>query len=145
MMKRARRPDDGKITVFFAILMPAFLLLTGLVVDGGGRVRAMQRADNIAMEAARAAGQIINAPQAVRGGVKEIDEDEDAARAAAQAYWTAAGAQGGTLEVFEAPGTGDRVIIRVTVQVLHTPIIIGLFGMGAQTVRGQATATLVEQ
>jgi Flp pilus assembly protein TadG len=138
------RRDHGKITVFFAILMPFFFILTVLVVDGGGRVRAMQRADNIAMEAARAAGQIINAPQAVRGGVKEIAENEDEARAVAAAYWGTAGARGGRLEVFEKDGTNDRIILQVTVELEYEPVI-GFFGLGDAIVVGQATATLVEQ
>jgi hypothetical protein len=97
------------------------------------------------MEAARAAGQIINAPQAVRGGVKEIDEDEDAALRAARDYWTAAGASAGSLQVFEAPGTSNRIIVQVTVELQHQPVILGLFGFGTMTVRGRATATLIEQ
>jgi Flp pilus assembly protein TadG len=143
-MMSARRADHGKITVFFAILMPFFFMLTVLVVDGGGRVRAMQRADNIAMEAARAAGQIINAPQAVRGRTKEIAEDETEAEAVAAAYWTAAGARGGDLVVFTKDGTDDRIILQVTVELEYRPVI-GFFGFGRTTVVGQATATLVEQ
>jgi Flp pilus assembly protein TadG len=143
-MMRAHRADHGKITVFFAILMPFFFMLTVLVVDGGGRVRAMQRADNIAMEAARAAGQIINAPQAIHGGVKEIAENDDEAEAAAAQYWTAAGAARGQLFVSEKAGTNDRIILRVTVELEYVPVI-GFFGLGRATVVGEATATLVEQ
>jgi hypothetical protein len=141
------RADHGKVAVFFAILMPAFLIMTGLVVDGGGRVRALQRADNIAMEAARAAGQIIDAPQAIRGGVKEIGDDDEQVAAAANAaatYAREAGAVWGQLIVHQNDD-GENVIVEVRLEVVYEPVVMGLFGMGTRRVPGRASATLIEQ
>lgn len=138
-MSRARRrlgDDHGRVTVFFAILAPAFLALLGLVVDGGAKVRALQRADNIAAEAARAGGQAIKLGQAIGGGEKEIDPAlvDDAV----QNYLTAVG--GGV--------TGSVVVdgpqqLTVTVNVPYDPFVLDFFGGKGSNVQGRATATLV--
>jgi Flp pilus assembly protein TadG len=125
--------------VWFAILTFAFIVLLGLTLDGGAKIRALQRADNIATEAARAAGQAINAPQAIIGGTKQIDPD--LAIAAAQAYITTAGATcpaAGCVQI--AP---DLQHITVTVQVTYQPVVLGLIGVDRWTVTGTTTATLV--
>ena len=44
----------GSVTLFGVVAGLALLVLVGLVVDGGAKVRAVQRADAIAAEAARA-------------------------------------------------------------------------------------------
>jgi Flp pilus assembly protein TadG len=137
-MIRRPRDDHGRIAVFFAILAPAFLAMIGLVVDGGGKIRALQRADNIAAEAARAAGQAINAGQAISGGAKVIDPA--AAATAAQQYINALDGVTGSVT------TIDRTHLRVSIAVQWNPMLLDLFGgAGAATVRGQATATLVAQ
>ncbi len=137
MMSRLR-DDRGRVAIFFAILAPAFLAMIGLVVDGGGKIRALQRADNIAAEAARAAGQAINAGQAISGGEKVIDPG--AASTAAQQYINALDGVTGTVT------TIDGTHLRVTVTVRWNATLLSLFGgPGAGTARGQATATLVAQ
>ena len=131
---RARR-DDGRVTVFFAIMAPAWLAIMGLVFVGGHRIMALQRAENIAAEAARAAGQAINAGQAILGGAKVIDPD--AAAAAAEAYILAAGAEPVSLIV-----AADRQHLAITVEITYSPGAFGFF-TGTWTARGTATATLV--
>jgi Flp pilus assembly protein TadG len=131
----SRRRDDGRITVFFAIMAPAWFALMGLVVVGGNRIIALQRADNIAAEAARAAGQAINAPEAIVGGAKIVDPA--AAAAAAEAYILAAGARPVSLLIAE-----DRQHLAITVQVTYSPGAFGFFA-GSWTAQGKATATLV--
>ncbi|MEU7802753.1 pilus assembly protein TadG-related protein [Micromonospora arborensis] len=128
--------DDGRVSVFFAIITPAFLAMIGLVVDGGAQVRALQRADNIAAEAARAAGQAIQAGVAIAGGEKHIDHA--AAAAAVQAYLGALDGVTGQLVV------DDDQHLTVTVTVTYDPILLDLLGGGGgSTVRGTAHATLV--
>jgi hypothetical protein len=51
--------EAGSVTVFLAITVTGLLILVGLVADGGAKLRATQRADTIAAEAARTAGQAI--------------------------------------------------------------------------------------
>jgi hypothetical protein len=113
----------------------AVLAMIGLSVDGGGKVRALQRADNLASEAARAAGQAILAPQAIQGGDKVVDPAD--AVAAAQTYLTAA-AVTGTVAV--AP---DRKHVTVTVTIVYDTVFLTLIGITTLTATRHATAILV--
>ncbi|MFD6608642.1 TadE/TadG family type IV pilus assembly protein [Micromonospora chalcea] len=137
-LRRRLCGDDGRVTVWFAVLVPAFLALIGLVVDGGAKVRAYQRADNIAAEAARAGGQAIKAGQAIDGGNKEIEPS--VAADAVQAYLDDLDGVTGSVTVDGAQQ------LTVTVTVTYNPILLDLFAGGAgTTVTGRATATLVAQ
>ncbi|SCF29123.1 Putative Flp pilus-assembly TadE/G-like [Micromonospora purpureochromogenes] len=130
--------DDGRVTIWFAVLAPAFLALIGLVVDGGAKVRAYQRADNIATEAARAGGQAIKAGQAIDGGAKEVDAS--LAASAVQAYLDNLDGVTGAVTV------NDAQQLTVTVTVTYNPILLDLFaGGGGTTVTGRATANLIAQ
>jgi hypothetical protein len=133
--RRCRRNDEGRIALLALVLAFAVLLMIGLSVDGGGKIRAMERADNVASEAARAAGQAILAPQAIEGGDKVVDPA--AAVAAAQSYLAAAGATG-VVEI--AP---DRKHITVTVTITYTTLFLGLIGIDTLTATGHATSVLV--
>ncbi|GAA1569999.1 hypothetical protein GCM10009827_109780 [Dactylosporangium maewongense] len=130
-----RRNDEGRIALLALVLAFAVLMMIGLSVDGGGKIRAMQRADNIASEAARAAGQAILAPQAIQGGDKVIDPA--AAVAAAQTYLAAAGVTG---VVDVGP---DRKHVAVTVTITYTTLFLGLIGINTLTATGHATVVLV--
>jgi hypothetical protein len=114
------------------VAVPAMI---GLSVDGGGKVRTLERADNLASEAARAAGQAILAPQAIAGGDKVLDTT--AAIAAAQTYLTAAGVTG-TVNV-----SPDRKHVTVTVTIVYDTVFLGLVGIDTLTATRQATAVLV--
>jgi Flp pilus assembly protein TadG len=122
--------------VFYAILGPAFIAVLGLVVDGGGKVRALQEAHNIASEAARTAGQAINAPAAILG--EETVLDPDAAVAAAEAYLNATPATDHTVELSD-----DLQQLTVTVEISYEPVVLGLLGGGSWAVTGTVDATLV--
>lgn len=129
------RRDGGRVSLLIAVVVPALLFLVAAVVDGGGQVRALQRADNIAAQAARTAGQQIDFPQAVTGGIKVVDPQR--ATVAAEQYLRAAGASG-TVTI-----SPDRQNITVTAQIVYQPIMLGAFGRGPVTVGGQSTAQLV--
>jgi len=137
-LRRMARHDDGRVAVFYAILAPCLIAMLGLVIDGGGKIRALQRADNIAAEAARAGGQAINAPEAILGGRKEVDPD--LAVAAAHAYIAAAGATC-------SPGCvtidADLQHLTVRVQIHYQTVVLGAFGVDQMEVTGTATATLL--
>jgi hypothetical protein len=130
-----RRRDDGRIAVFFAIIAPAWFVVLGLVVVGGNRITALQRADNIAAEAARAAGQEIDAPTAIVGGEKLVDPV--AAAEAAETYIRAAGATARSIAI-----SADRQHLSITVQVTYDPGPFSIFG-GVWTAEGNATVALV--
>ena len=134
VMRRCGGPDDGRISLMVAILVPALLLLIAVTVDGGGQIRAMQRADNVAAQAARAAGQGIDIGAVIGSGIKRIDPA--VAREAAGRYLARAGATGVTTV---AP---DGQTVTVVATVTYTPILLGAFGRGPTQVRGRATAQL---
>jgi hypothetical protein len=57
----------GTHTLFLVISVVGLLRVVGLVVDGGVKIRAVQRADTLAAEARRAGGQAIRVPLAITG------------------------------------------------------------------------------
>ncbi len=133
---RLIRDDRGKVAIFTVILANFWVFMLGLVVVGGGRMRAYQRADNIAAEAARAAGSAIEAGRAVQGWDKVVDPAK--AQQAASAYITAAGATG---EIQVAP---DRTHLIVTVYLKYTnPSGLAFLGGATWTATGVANATLL--
>ena len=127
--------DRGSISVFVACSVVGLLLIVGLVVDGGVKVRAAQEADALAAEAARAAGQAIDVPAAVAGG--DVRVDRQAAANAANAYLSAAGAPG-TVTV-----SPDGRAIDVTVTITRPTAFLSLIGLADVTVTGHSSVTLV--
>jgi hypothetical protein len=132
-----RETDRGRVSVFLAIALAGVLILIGMVADGGARLRALQRADNVAAEAARAAGQGIDGSVAIPGGEKRLDP-ELAARAA-QEYLAAAGVPG-TATVGE-----DRKHVEVEVVITRPTAMLSLIGIDTIQVTGHATAVLVTE
>lgn len=132
-----RSRDRGRVSVFVAAAMPMILIFLALTWDASDYLRALHRADNVANEAARAAGQAIDVPLAVTG--EQIVVDPAAAQVAAGAYLADAEVTG-TVTVSE-----DRRRLSVTVSIEHQPLFLGPFGFGARTATGQAEAHLVDQ
>lgn len=126
--------DDGSITLFVVVIALGLLVAVGLVVDGGGKVRALQRADDVAAEAARAGGQAIQGNVAVRGEGVEASVGE--AQAAARAYLAGAGVAG-TVTVTG----GTRLTVDTTTT--YTPVFLDMIGIGTQTTTGHAEVRLV--
>jgi hypothetical protein len=133
--------DDGRISLLVVVMTFAVLAMIGLSVDGGGKVRALQRADRIAAEAARAAGQAIDAPEAIRGGDKRIDPA--GAVAAAQQYLAAAAAGGSGAVTGSVTVSEDRTEVTVTVTITYTTVFLGMIGIDTLAATRQATAVLV--
>jgi Flp pilus assembly protein TadG len=134
-LRRAQRDDDGRVALLVLVLAFSVLVMIGLAVDGGGKMRAMQRADNLAAEAARAAGQSIQLGQAVQGGPKVVDVAR--AVAAGQAYLAAAGVTGTVVP------SDDRRQVTVTVNITYNTVMLGLVGFDQLPVTGTATAQLL--
>lgn len=132
-MRRARS-DSGSLTLMLAVLMVAILALAGLVIDGGRKLDATQKAYAIAQEAARAGAGQVNTSAAYRSGSYQVDPQQ--ARAAALAYLASAGYQGSSVTV-----SGNQ--IRVTVRVRESTTLLPLVGISAFTSTGSAVASLV--
>ncbi|MGW4497714.1 pilus assembly protein TadG-related protein [Micromonospora sp. NPDC004336] len=136
--RRRRLPghDDGRVSVFLAVAMVGILAVIGMAFDGAGQLRALQRADNLAAEAARAGGQAIDRATAIEGGPTRINRPQ--ARRAVADYLAAAGATGHTVSF---PSVDGETRVRVRVTVTHRRAMLGLFGFDETvTVSGEATA-----
>ncbi|MFG2546389.1 pilus assembly protein TadG-related protein [Streptomyces sp. NPDC048594] len=133
---RAHRWDDrGGVTVFVAVCVVALIGIIGVAVDGGGKLRATERADHVAGEAARAGGQAID-PTAAISGESIVVKPQDAV-AAARAYLHSVGATG-TVSV-SADGKTLTVHTTGTYATKFLPVV----GIGSMPVTGHGTATLL--
>ncbi|MGK5677138.1 pilus assembly protein TadG-related protein [Micromonospora sp. URMC 106] len=139
MTARRGRPggrDDGRVSVFLAVAMVGVLAVIGMAFDGAGQLRTLQRAGNLAAEAARAGGQAIDRATAIEGGPTRIDRPQ--ARRAVAAYLAAAGVTGHAVSF---PVVDGETRVRVRVTVTHHRTMLGLFGFDETvSVSGEATA-----
>ncbi len=133
---RPRKPADrGSVTLFLSITVVGLLALSGLAVDGAAKVRALQRADRVAAEAARAAGPAVDVAGMLRGADLRVDRRR--AVEAARAYLTAAGVDGSVAV------TDRGAAVAVTTTASAPTVFLGLVGIDEFTVQGHAEATLV--
>ena len=136
-MTGRRAAENGRVSLFLAVAMTGVLAIISLAYDGAGQLRTLQRADNLAAEAAPAGGQMIDRARAIEGGPKRIDQV--AARAAVAAYLDAAG--GVRDHEVDFPVVGAETQIRVRVQITYSRDLLGLFGVqNTAIVSGEATA-----
>ena len=136
-MTGRRAAENGRVSLFLAVAMTGVLAIISLAYDGAGQLRTLQRADNLAAEAARAGGQMIDRARAIEGGPKRIDQV--AARTAVAAYLDAAG--GVRDHEVDFPVVGAETQIRVRVQITYSRDLLSLFGVqNSATVTGEATA-----
>ncbi|MEU7587138.1 pilus assembly protein TadG-related protein [Micromonospora sp. NPDC049230] len=138
--RRRLSGDHGRVSIFLAVAMIGVLAIVGLSFDGAGQLRTLQRAENLAAEAARAGGQAIDRATAIDGGVPRIDETE-AIAAVANYLAAATGTSGHTVSFPEVAG---ETLIRVTVTITYNRSMVGPFvGDKTVTVTGEATARAV--
>ncbi|MFC1419563.1 pilus assembly protein TadG-related protein [Streptacidiphilus cavernicola] len=128
-----RDAEAGTLSIFVAICATMMLMLTGLVMDGGGRLRAIERADALAQEAARAGGQQIDQAALLRG--QGLKLDPAAAEAAANAY----------LDRNHITGTpvATTTMVTVTVDTTYRTSLLSIIGLDHLTVHGIGKARLV--
>ena len=124
-------PERGSgFSVLAAGLLLASLLMMGLVIDGGAKASAINRADGVAQEAARAGVQAA----AFTGSSTTVDVTR--AVSAAQAYLTDAGVAGTV-----TPAGPDS--ITVTVAMAEPTKVLALIGINDLAVSGTATGRIV--
>ncbi|MFE4861488.1 hypothetical protein [Streptomyces sp. NPDC056670] len=105
----SRWDDRGAVPVFVALVIGPLLLLCGLLtIDAFGVLRAKQHADDLSVEAARAAQQAIDPAQAIPG--KAFVADPAGAPAAARIYLAKTGDTG----VVHVTDSGRTVTVTVT-------------------------------
>ncbi|HKD97701.1 MAG TPA: pilus assembly protein TadG-related protein [Micromonosporaceae bacterium] len=127
--------DRGSVSILFAAGLTAIIMIIGLSVDGGGRLRAAQRAQDVAAEAARAGGQAVDVARVLAGGPRQLDPA--AAETAVQDYLRAAGATG------SADISDDLRHVTVHVTLVYHTRMLSLVGIATLTVAATATAALV--
>lgn len=118
--------DRGSIAVYTAVCAVALLALVGLLVDGYGRVRAVELADALATEAARAGSEAVDPAQAVPGRAAVVAPQ--AARAAAQAYLQARGASA-TVTISDG-GRQLAVVVHTAYAAKLMPLSLSVSGHG---------------
>jgi Flp pilus assembly protein TadG len=120
-MTRRCAGQRGSVALFVVMLLPALLLASGLVLDGGRQLQARRDSHGAASAAARAAVQ-------VSVGEARVGIDPAAATARAQRVLAGMGLSG---EV-----TVDAGAVTVTV----TEVVDNLILPGSRTVTGSASA-----
>ena len=127
---RSRDGEDGSgggMSLVLLLCAVALLVVLGLVVDGGTKAQALDRANRIAMEAAAAGAQAVT----TGGG----DVNAAAADAAVQNYLAAEGVTG------QAQIQANRVDVAVT---LTTPTkMLSMVGIDEITVTGDGYANVI--
>ena len=130
----ARRDRErGSVSIWFATASFVMVLLVGLAVDLTGQVHAQQSTRAVAAQAARAGGQQLNAPQAVRG--LGATANPVMAVRAAQTY-LAASEVSGTASVVG----GDTLIVNTSDT--YEPRFLSIIGLAGMTVTGHAEARI---
>lgn len=127
--------DRGSVTVFFTVATAGLLVMIGLIVDGGARITLAQRADNLAAQAARAAGQAAAPADVITGASPSVDRAP--AVRAANAVLAANGATGTV--TLDADGAG----LTVTTTLTTPTVFLGLIGVRDLTATGTSHARLI--
>ncbi len=126
---RAGDRDGGNVSLFAVVVLLGVLMMLGLIVDGGSRVAAMERADDVAREAART-----GADAEIRAELSG-DSGTGAAtgRGAAERYLAACGLSG-TVET-----SAGQVVVHDAVT--WTPIFLSIIpGVHDLSVPGEGAA-----
>jgi len=133
-MSHSRR-DKGSVTIWLALASFVMIVLVGVAVDLSGQVYAQQHARDIAAQAARTAGQQIDASRGVRGIGAQTNTAQ--AIAAAKSYIAAAGMEG------DATVAGGGRTITVSVVDTYETKFLSIIGLTSLRVTGSAETRVV--
>lgn len=135
---RTDRDRGQAVSIMVLGFMAALIMVAGLVVDGGQKAAAMNRAETLASGAARAAAN------AAAGGTLGAGNDDvsaaEQARRAARNYLNAAAADGGRVQG-SVRIDGTRVVVHTEIQV--PTIFLSLIHIDTLRATGDATAQVV--
>ena len=126
-----RADDRGVVATYVAIMAGPMLLVTGLVVDGGGKISTYTEASNLASGAARAGAQAVDEGQLYTTG--EVVVDQELAEDLAAEYLLAAAD-----DVADYTIDADGNAVTVSVTLVHDPKMLPI---GPQDITAEATAT----
>lgn len=126
--------ERGSISIVLVVGAVAMIILVGLAADVGGKVHTLEHARDVARQAARAGGQQLVAPAAIRG--EGVQADPYAAQQAAQAYLSGAGVAGSATVI-------NGTTVRVTTTETYSTKFLNIIGIGSFTVHGDAESRIV--
>ena len=119
--------EGGGIAFLMLGAAVALLMVLGLVLDGSAKAHALDRANQLAYEAARAGLQTVN-PSASRVDAVAVDT--------AVEYYLAAHGVSGTAAIAD-----QQVIVEVTIT--EPTKMLSMVGIDSMTVTGHGTANLI--
>jgi hypothetical protein len=128
---RARGGEDGSgggMSLFLVICSIALIIVTGLVVDGGAKATALDRATRIASEAARSGLQVASVDS---GEIRDV-----AVRREVDRYLASADATSWTTDV------GDNTVV-VQVTITRRTKMLSIIGIDQWTVTGTGSADAI--
>lgn len=124
------RGDRGGVSAFIMMLLPGLVGLAGLAFDGGMLFAGRREANNVAAAAARAGANDLLESSIYLGDPILSPTAPATARSFAFSQ--------GAVTALATPVAPDRIEVTVTRQVDMT--FLGIFGVGTQTVTGNAEA-----
>lgn len=133
-VKRRRDERGSALTIGTVLLVTVFTLILAIAVDLSGQVQTKRQAFDVAAQAARVAGQQLDADRFLdTGGTLRLTTS--GARRAALDYIEAAGMSG---EV-----TVDGAEITATATAHYSPVVLPIIGINTLPVTGTAHARAV--
>lgn len=135
MIGTSHRERGAAVSTWAVLIVAATTLILGVAVDLSGQIAAKRQAGDVAAQAARVAGQQLDAVAYLTDG-RTSELATTRARAAAVAYITRAGMTG-TVTV-DTPTT-----LVVTTIAGYTPVFLSAFGVGRLEVTGTARTEMV--
>jgi hypothetical protein len=127
--------DKGSVLILLPILAVGMFLMLGVIIDGAGRVKALQRAHTVAGQAARQAGQQIDGGAFQLEGRTQVNPTASVAQARS---FLRRSDMRGTVSVNES-----RTRITVTATNSYRPVFLSFFGFGPVDLTGSAQAQLL--
>lgn len=126
--------ERGSISAWLAVTTFGVMLMFGLVVDMVGADQARHRAETVANEAARAAGQELENTAAAHG--LGVSTNSARAMSAGEQYLATAGVSG-TVSL----QSGTTIVVTTTDS--YSTKVLGLIGVDSVTVTGEGTSRVV--
>lgn len=127
------RCDRGAGEFIVLMLLTAMVAMAGLVYDAGMAFNAERRANNIAANAARVGANQLDLDRLYGEGVVWLDIDHAVAHAQQSARRAGA-------ETVQPSYDVDARELTITVEITHTPKLLGIIGVDPMTMSGEGTA-----
>lgn len=136
MRDRLRDERGAAVTVWTILIATALTMIVGLAVDLSGRVNAQRLAGDVAAQAARTAGQQLDADVYTSTG-GDVEVAAARAKAAAIAYAKASG-----MTATARIESGTDLVVEVSAD--YEPVFLSAIGIGTQHVTAIARVRVVK-